>query len=74
MKRFILVAVVVGAVISSLGYSVLYREQYYKLYHQHYIQYPDDAMENIYWLERALKSDFCNPLYALAKIDDKTQW
>ncbi len=74
MKRTILAVVVAAAVISSLGYTVLYREQYYRLYHEHYIQYPDDAMENIYWLERALKSDFCNPLYALAKIDDKTQW
>jgi len=31
-------------------------------------------MENIFYLERALKSDFANPLYALAKISDKEQW
>jgi hypothetical protein len=59
----------------SLGaYYVQYKEQYYRLYHLHYIQYPDDTMENIYWLEQALKADFANPLYALALIEDETQW
>jgi hypothetical protein len=56
------------------AYYVQYKEQYYRLYHLHYIQYPDDSMENIYWLEKALKADFANPLYALALIEDKTQW
>jgi hypothetical protein len=59
----------------SLGaYFVQYKEQYYRLYHLHYIQYPDDTMENIYWLEQALKADFANPLYALALIENETQW
>jgi hypothetical protein len=56
------------------GYYVQYKEQYYRLYHLHYIQYPDDTMENIYWLEKALKADFANPLYALALIENETQW
>jgi len=56
------------------AYYVQYKEQYYRLYHLHYIQYPDDTMENIYWLEHALKADFANPLYALALIEDKVQW
>ncbi len=56
------------------AYYVQYKEQYYKLYHLHYIQYPDDTMENIYWLEQAIKADFANPLYALALIEDKLQW
>ena len=56
------------------AYFVTYKEQYYKLYHLHYIQYPDDTMQNIYWLEKALKADFCNPLYALARIENETQW
>jgi hypothetical protein len=70
-----------GVVILSLlipppldAYYVQYKEQYYRLYHLHYIQYPDDTMENIYWLEQALKADFANPLYALALIEDETQW
>jgi hypothetical protein len=58
----------------SFAYPVYYKEQYYKLYHIHYIQYPDDTIENIYYLEQATKADFCNPLYALAKIDTKPQW
>jgi hypothetical protein len=56
------------------AYYVQYKEQYYRLYHLHYIQYPDDSMENIYWLEKALKADFANPLYALALIEDEIQW
>ena len=56
------------------AYFVTYKEQYYHLFHLHYIQYPDDTMENIYWLERALKADFANPLYALALIENETQW
>ncbi|MCL2478024.1 MAG: hypothetical protein FWF22_00880, partial [Treponema sp.] len=39
-----------------------------------YNQYPDDTMENIYYLEKALKADFCNPLYAVALIENETQW
>jgi hypothetical protein len=58
----------------AASYPVYFKEQFYRLFHAHYIQYPDDAVENIYWLERAKKSDFCNPLYALAKIEDKKQW
>ena len=56
------------------AYIVEYKEQYYRLYHLHYRQYPDDTMENIYWLEKALKADFCNPLYALALIENETQY
>jgi hypothetical protein len=56
------------------AYYVEYKEQYYRLYHLHYIQYPDDTMENIYWLEKALQADFANPLYALALIENETQW
>lgn len=56
------------------AYYVQYKEQYYRLFHLHYNQYPDDTMENIYWLEQAMKADFCNPLYALALIEDERQW
>jgi hypothetical protein len=56
------------------AYYVTYKEQYYRLYHLHYIQYPDDTMENIYWLEQAIKADFANPLYALALIEDEIQY
>jgi hypothetical protein len=56
------------------AYYVQYKEQYFRLFHLHYIQYPDDTMENIYWLEKALKADFANPLYAIALIEDRVQW
>lgn len=56
------------------AYMVKYKEDYYKLFHVHYQQYPDDVMENIYWLEQAVKADFANPLYASAKIEDERDW
>ncbi|MDR3167678.1 MAG: hypothetical protein LBT93_07025, partial [Treponema sp.] len=56
------------------AYIVRYKEQFFKLYHLHYIQYPDDTMENIYWLERAAAADFANPLYAMARIENEIQW
>lgn len=31
-------------------------------------------MENIYWLEKAVQADFCNPLYADAKITTEKEW
>jgi hypothetical protein len=73
--RFLLLgAVLFTPIIPLNGYYVTYKEQYYRLYHLHYIQYPDDTMENIYWLEKAMKADFANPLYALALIENETQW
>jgi hypothetical protein len=56
------------------AYMVKYKEDFYRLYHVHYQQYPDDCIENIYWLEKAVQADFCNPLYADAKIDSEKQW
>ena len=56
------------------GYVVTYKEQFYRLFHVHYIQYPNDTMENIYWLEKAMEAEFANPLYALASIENEIQW
>lgn len=56
------------------SYAISYKEQYYKLFHVQYQQYPDDVMENIYWLERAVAADFANPQYALAKIANEEDW
>lgn len=54
---------------------ILYAEGFYKLYHHHFIMYPDDSMEMIGFLEAALSADFCNPLYAIARgIENKKQW
>ncbi|MDR0785616.1 MAG: hypothetical protein LBE74_07030 [Treponema sp.] len=63
-----------GNILRSYAYIVEYKEQFYRLYHLHYIQYPDDTMENIYYLEKALKADFANPLFALALIENTDQW
>ena len=59
---------------SIFAYAITYKEQYYNLFHTHYQQYPEDVLENIYWLQRAVAADFCNPQYALAKIEDEKTW
>jgi hypothetical protein len=69
-----IILVLITVALPVNGYYVTYKEQYYKLFHVHYIQYPDDTMENIYWLEQTIKADFANPLYALALIENETQW
>ena len=56
------------------AYMVKYKEDFYKLYHVHYQQYPDDCIENIYWLEKAVQADFCNPLFANAEIKTEKEW
>ena len=58
----------------AYSYFVKYKEQYYKLYHIHLKQGSTDILENIYYLEQAIKADFCNPLYALATIRDERDW
>ncbi len=58
----------------SSAYMVKYKEDFWRLFHVHYQQYPDDCIENIYWLEKAVQADFANPLYARAKIEDESDW
>ena len=77
MKNFfksVIILFFLTAAFPANSYFVTYKEQYYRLFHLHYIQYPSDSMENIYWLEKAMNADFCNPLYALAVIEDEVQW
>ncbi len=59
---------------NSYAYMVKYKEDFYKLFHVHYQQYPDDVIENIWWLEKAVQADFANPLYAQAKIKNEKDW
>lgn len=56
------------------AYRIIYREQLYRLYHQHLHQYPERIAENIHWLEQALRADYVNPLNALAVIRTETEW
>lgn len=58
----------------AVSYMLKFKEDWYRLYHVHYQQYPDDCIENIYWLEKALQADFANPLYAKIKISNEKEW
>jgi len=75
VKRALLILITGLVLISPLSaYKILYAEQFYRLYHNHLYQYPDDSAENIYYLGMALRSDFANPLNALAKINNEKEW
>ena len=70
---FLLLLFVVPA-FSASAWALRYAEEFYQLYHEHLSHAPDDSMEDIYYLEHALNSDFANPLYALATIKNQTDW
>lgn len=76
MKRIVFAFLLIFFIASqpAIAFMVKYKEDFYRLYHVHYQQYPDDCMENIYWLEKAVQADFCNPLYADVKIETEKQW
>lgn len=74
MKKWFVRAVIILVALPSFAYVAKYKEDFYQLFHVHYQQYPDDVMENIYWLEKAVAADFANPLYAAAKINDERDW
>lgn len=72
-KLLVLIFLLIGS--SNLfSYNIIYLEQFYKLYTQEFYNYPHDVNRNIYYLKAARMSPFCNPLYALAKINNETEW
>ncbi|MFO7780888.1 MAG: hypothetical protein R6W94_04615 [Spirochaetia bacterium] len=75
MKRLLVIALVLFLAADSVAaYRLIYKEQLYELYHVHFYQYPERIAENVKWLQMALQADFANPLYALAEIENKTEW
>lgn len=70
----IVAAIVAVSAQQASAYMVKYKEDFYKLYHVHYAQKSDECIENIFWLEKAVQADFCNPQYALAEITSETEW
>ena len=78
ISRYIITLLLLSIFSQSLfswpGYRLLYKEQLYELYHLHLYMYPENYAENIHWLESVLKSDFANPLNALARIETKQEW
>lgn len=74
-RRFIGVLVLLLVTVATApAYRLLYREQLYELYHRQFVQTPERIAENVYWLEQALRSDFANPLNALATIETDREW
>ena len=58
----------------AAAYETRYAEQFYRLYHTHFSQYPESLNENIWYLESALSSDFANPQNALAHVTTSEEW
>jgi hypothetical protein len=74
LLKTLIILVLLTVTIPVNSYFVTYKEQYFRLFHVHLNQHPDDTMENIYWLEQAIKAPFANPLHALAIIENEIQW
>ncbi|ADK81141.1 conserved hypothetical protein [Sediminispirochaeta smaragdinae DSM 11293] len=71
---FLCVILMIFLPVAGSAYKIEYAEQFYRLYHQNLYRYPEEYQENIWYLERALRSPFANPLNALARIDDREEW
>lgn len=75
MGRTHLVAGLILLIVGGSGaYDILYAEQYYRMAHRHLYMSPERAAENIWYLEKALRADFANPLNALARIRTPQEW
>ncbi|MBN2510668.1 MAG: hypothetical protein JXB03_10330 [Spirochaetales bacterium] len=74
-KNLLFLLLGLGISVSAWAYPVRYAEQWYKLYHTHFYQNPENLKENLYYLEHALSSDFANPLHAIGgPLDDRIAW
>ncbi len=74
-KLFIAACLLILMSAGVWSYPVQFAEQFYRLYHTQMYMYPENIEENLWYLEKALTSDFCNPLYALARpLNDSTDW
>ncbi|MEX2442236.1 MAG: hypothetical protein WD492_01425 [Alkalispirochaeta sp.] len=73
-RRLLVAGLILCIAGNAFAYRLTYREQLYRLYHQHFTMYPERIAENVYWLEQALRSDFANPLNALAEISNDREW
>ncbi|MBN2617059.1 MAG: hypothetical protein JXR64_01965 [Spirochaetales bacterium] len=58
----------------TFSYNIKYLEGFYNLYVENFYQYPQDVNRNIFYLKACLGVPFSNPLYALAKIENTTEW
>jgi hypothetical protein len=74
MKKIITGLLLFFCSVSAFSYTILYAEQFYRLFHKQLYQYPENISGNIWYLEKALRADFANPLYALAEIQNKEEW
>lgn len=74
MKKHIFALIIFTFTTSLYSYDIKYLEGFYSLYVENFYQYPKDVNRNIYYLKSSLQADFRNPLYAIAKIENKIQW
>lgn len=73
-RWLIFLLILIFPAVHAYPWKIMYKEEYYKLYHEQLHHYPDDTMEVMFYLEQALTADFANPLNALAKINNPTDW
>lgn len=80
MKRFfwpvftlVLLALRLQQPPSLQALPIQYAEHYYRLYHLNLYRYPEDYLENLYFLELALQAPFANPLNAIATVKNENE-
>ena len=74
LRVFFAAAIILLTTADAHSHFVIYKEQFYRLFHTHHNRTPDNFIENIFWLERALHAPFANPLNAIARVENETEW
>lgn len=73
-KFFVMIPLLFSSLFSLYALPILYAEHYYRLYHLNLHRYPIDYLENLVYLEQALKAPFVNPLNAIAKVETEKEY
>jgi hypothetical protein len=71
-RVFVFLVLLILPAFTASAWHIQYAEEFYTLYHEHLQHYPDDTMEDIYYLQHAASAPFANDLYALALIKTPT--
>lgn len=74
MKKLILLILILFTITTGISaLPIMYAEHYYKLYHLNLYRYPEDYLQNLYYLELALEAPFANPLNAMARVETEKE-
>lgn len=73
MKKKLILFIFFACSLKLFSLPIMYAEHYYRLYHLNLYRYPEDYLENLFYLELALEMPFANPLNAIARVETEKE-